>query len=395
LLVYQYFGTPRGSWSTRIYELTRRWVAAGHAVTVITAPYEKSDIRTEKLLENQEIDGISLKIVKAADSNRLPVAVRAWRAILFSCSCLYFASVLSYDIILCSSGPITVGLPGIWARLFRRKKFVFEVRDLWPAGGIEMGKITRPWQKKLALMFEGICYRQAQLVVTASPDQEKHILERYPNLRTLVIPNASDTDLFGPRTRLDRPEWAMGKHLFTHIGSMGFIHNVGFWIEVATELQARGDDSICVVLIGEGVERLHWENVVRQNNLRNVHFLGLLPKHMLPPWVQASVATLFSTLNNPVQNSSSPNKVFDSFAAGTPVIQTTTGWMANLINREKCGINVAPGDVGAAVAAMQFLVQHPDERQNLAHEASRVAATLFDRSTLAHQYLEALKSLHD
>lgn len=378
-----------------MYEYGKRWVEAGHQVTVVTAPYEKSDIRANKFFDTIEVDGIRVRIINASDSNRYATTWRVIKAFQFAFFSSVYALTLRYDVIICSSGPITVGVPGLLAHWLRRKKLIFEVRDLWPAGGIEMGKITRPWQKKLALMFEGICYRQAQLVITASPDQEKHILERYPNLRTLVIPNASDTDLFGPRTRLDRPEWAMGKHLFTHIGSMGFIHNVGFWIEVATELQARGDDSICVVLIGEGVERLHWENVVLQSNLRNVHFLGLLPKHMLPPWVQTSVATLFSTLNNPVQNSSSPNKVFDSFAAGTPIIQTTTGWMANLINREKCGINVAPGDVGAAVAAMQFLVQHPDERQNLAHEASRVAATLFDRSTLAHQYLEALKSLHD
>ncbi len=394
LVIYQYFGTPRGSWSTRIYEFAWRWVAAGHSVTVITAPYEKSDIQAKRFIESQEVDGISLKVIRAADSNRLSVPGRAWRAILFSCCSLYFATILPYDVILCSSGPITVGLPGILARLVRRKKFVFEVRDLWPAGGIEMGKIRQAWLKNLALMFERMCYRFAQVVVTASPDQERHILLRYPALRTLVIPNASDCDLFAPPAELARPGWAKGKHLFAHIGSIGFIHAVGFWIDVAAELQASGDNSICLVLIGEGSERAHWETVVKEKGLQNVQFLGLLPKQELPAWVQASVATLFATLNNPVQNSSSPNKVFDSFAAGTPVIQTTTGWIADLITREKCGINVAPGDVVGAAAVMQSLAANPGERQRLSAAATLVASTQFDRSALADRYLSMLVSLH-
>jgi len=47
LYFYQYFGTPKGSWSTRVCEYTRRWVLEGHSVTVVIAPYEKSDIKTD------------------------------------------------------------------------------------------------------------------------------------------------------------------------------------------------------------------------------------------------------------------------------------------------------------------------------------------------------------
>lgn len=31
-----------------------------------------------------------------------------------------------------TSTPLTAGIPGIVMKLFRKKKFVFEVRDLWP-----------------------------------------------------------------------------------------------------------------------------------------------------------------------------------------------------------------------------------------------------------------------
>ena len=58
IFFYQYFGTPNGGWSTRVYELTRRWVKEGHKVTVVTAPYEKSDIKADGFISHQTIEGI-------------------------------------------------------------------------------------------------------------------------------------------------------------------------------------------------------------------------------------------------------------------------------------------------------------------------------------------------
>ena len=51
--LYQYFGTPKGSWSTRVYELTRRWAKKEVDVTVITAPYDKSDIKPQGFVSTQ------------------------------------------------------------------------------------------------------------------------------------------------------------------------------------------------------------------------------------------------------------------------------------------------------------------------------------------------------
>src|SRR5690606_8932547 len=111
---------------------------------------------------------------------------------------------------------------------------------------------------------------------------------------------------------------------------------------------------------------------------------------MLPSWVQASCATLATTLNNGVLNSSSPNKVFDSLAAGVPVIQTTTGWLAKLIDDEGCGMNVRPNDPEALAQAMVQLASSSDMRQNMSENSKRVAETLFNRDLLAEKYLDAI-----
>ncbi|MBR9859449.1 glycosyltransferase family 4 protein [bacterium] len=389
LIFYQYFGTPKGSWSTRIYELAKRWTEKGCSVTVVTTPYEKSDIQAKGFISHQEIDGINLIVVNCADSNRFPLWKRAFRALSFALVSIYYALKLKYDVLLSSSGPITVGLPLVVSKRFRKKRYFFEVRDLWPEGGIEMGKIKSKPFIKLSRWFEKLCYSSSHGVITASIGQEKFILNKYPGLNTLVIPNASDLSLFGWVSQDVLPEWTRGKSLFTHIGSLGFIHNMSYWMEVAEELKKQDPSSqYQMVFIGDGAERTMLEEWKVKSSLENVHFLGLMPKNKLPIWVQSSVATLFATLDNPVQDTCSPNKIFDSFAAGVPIVQTSNGWIKELVNSENCGINISLKDPKQAAEAMIELATDTERLKLMQIAAKRLAEGEFNRSKLADKYLE-------
>lgn len=394
LFFYQYFGTPKGSWSTRVYELCRRWVAAGYHVTVVTAPYEKSDITASGFISRKQIEGIDLIIINAGDSNRLSFFRRVLRAIVFALVSVWFALRLRYDVLISSSGPISIGLPLILAKVFRGKPSVFEVRDLWPAGGIEMGLIKKKWQQSLALRFERWCYNNSNVIVTASIGQKDHVSKRFPQKKVEVIPNASDLGLFGTRAEAVLPEWTENKYIYTHIGSLGFIHNMRYWMEVARILKGlpEGKD-ILLVFIGDGAERQMLEELKTKWQLDQVVFLGLMPKSELPVWVQNSVATLFATLDNPVQNTCSPNKIFDSFAAGIPIIQTSTGWIKELVEKEKCGVNVLLESPEETANQIVKLAKDNKLQSFLGSNAKRLAQTQFNRDLLAEKYLKILESV--
>jgi glycosyltransferase involved in cell wall biosynthesis len=392
---YQYFGTPNGSWSTRVYELTRRWVLAGHDVTVVTAPYDKSDIKAEGFITKINIEGIKVIVINSGDSNRLGISLRAFRAIRFAFTAIWYALRLDYDICISSSGPITIGLPMIFAKKFRNKPTIFEVRDLWPSGGIEMGLIKANWQKRIALWFEKICYRSANVVVTASIGQRDHISKRFHGVKIGVIPNASDIELFGKKEEREKlPHWVIGKKIFSHIGSLGLIHNTTFWLEVAKELKKiDSEGSIYLVFIGDGKDREFLESEKTKFGLDNLFFLGLMPKNELPLWVGNSVATLFATLDNEVQDACSPNKIFDSFAAGVPIVQTSNGWIKKLVDIEECGINVSLDNPKyAAEKILELSIDH-DLTKKMGTNAFRLANTMFNRDLLAKSYIEIMESI--
>jgi glycosyltransferase involved in cell wall biosynthesis len=390
--LYQYFGTPKGSWSTRVYELTKRWVDAGHDVTVITSPYDKSDIKADGLVSFQQIDGIKLIVINSGDSNRMAIWRRVIRALKFSMISSFYTLKLDADVIIASSGPITIGIPGLMGKFFKRVPLVFEVRDLWPDGGIEMGLIKGKISIQISRLFEKIIYKNSSLIVTASLGQKNQIGHRFNDLKILNIPNASDIDLFQKSSREEKiPEIFKDKPLILHIGSLGFIHNCIHLVKVAKELKGKGyEDKLNIVFLGEGKDRKMLEDFVTENNITNVFFLGLKPKNDLVAWLQQAKATLFTTLNNPIQDTCSPNKIFDSFAAGVPIIQTTQGWIKDLVEDNFCGINVEPDNVSEMANSIIHLLNNEMERKLMGENALILAKTEFNRDLLAQKYLSAL-----
>src|SRR5690606_7683215 len=111
--------------------------------------------------------------------NKQSTLKRIWSFITYSVLSSYYALTLKADIVIASSGPITVGLPGLIARYIRGRKLVFETRDLWPEGAIELGVITNPLIKKLSYWFEKVCYNASSYIITLSPGMTSNIKQRF------------------------------------------------------------------------------------------------------------------------------------------------------------------------------------------------------------------------
>src|SRR5690606_22471742 len=106
----------------------------------------------------------------------------------------------------------------------------------------------------------------------------------------------------------------------------------------------------------DGKERQELEAVAEALLLENVRFLGLRPKEEVMQWLKEANCTLFVVKDVPFLATASPNKLFDTFAVGVPVVQTTTGWIKDLLDEECCGLTVAPGDPEAMAEAILRLV---------------------------------------
>lgn len=388
LVFYQYFGTPKGGWSTRYYEFTRRWVSRGHQVTVITSPYYKSDIRAKGFIHRQTIEGVELIVINSPDSNKDSFFKRAWNALRFALVSVYFALTEPTDCVISSSGPITTAIPGLLAKILRRKKFVFEVRDLWPKGGIELGKLQNGFIQKLALKFEKLIYRNSDLIVTCSPGMTQGVLDVLPSANTLTISNSADLDLFKPNS--DQAS-SSELPLFIYAGSLGLMDDCS---QILNGLHLLKRKDYRFKFIGDGAEKPLLIQLVDKYGLKEqVEFLGLIPKVEVVKWFAQARASLVTFKDLPVLHTNSPNKLFDSLSAGVPVIQSTKGWIFEMVNETQCGINVDPQSPHDFAKAFELMIDFPEEAERMGKNARQLAENRFDRSKLSEEYIKAMESL--
>jgi glycosyltransferase involved in cell wall biosynthesis len=383
LYFYQYFTVPQGSYSTRVYEFTRRWVQAGDSVTVITSVYDKSGLTPKGLISRFDIEGVDVRVINIRLSQKHGIASRLQSFIAYALLSSWYALTLPADVVVCSSGPLTAGFPGVLARYVRHLPFVFEVRDLWPEGAVQLGVIRNKLVIALARSFEKKCYRAASRIVALSDGMADWIRQRYGFKHIEVVPNASDNALFGADGHGSLPEWTEGKKLVLYTGAIGAMNDCWQIVKMAECLQARQESGIEIVLIGDGKDKAELEEYAQKAQLKNIRFLGSVPKGEVSTWLNNASCALLAFKAVPVLDTVSPNKMFDALAAGVPVVQSTQGWIKNLLEREQCGITVPTDQPEAMADAVQKLASDDPLRATMAANARRVARELFDRDLLA------------
>lgn len=390
---YQYFSTPKGSWGTRVYEFASEWVRQGHDVTVVTSIYSKSDLKAKRFIEDQNVDGIKLKVLNIQIDNKQPIPKRVLTFITYALFSSWYALTLPADVIIASSGPITVGIPGLVARLIRRRKLVFEVRDLWPQGAIELGIIKNPLLKKVCYWFEKRCYRASSLIVTLSPGAKRHIEVEYRHSNVISVTNAVNIELFSTKVRFDGRNVLRPKKYAIYTGNIGSVNNVHWLLGAAEHLKNKNREDIKVLLVGEGQQREELEALAAEGGIDNFLLWDLVPKEELVPLVQGALVSLVPLNRTPILDTSSPNKLFESLAAGVPVIQNTKGWMRDLLADNVIGYTLDPDDPEALADLLIELDGDPVRVGMLGENAARTAIAQFDKKKLAQDLLKAMEAI--
>lgn len=391
LVFFQYYCTPRGAYATRYYEFSRRWVRAGHDVTIVTSIYDKSDLEPTGFVSRFTIEGAKIIAMNLRLSNKHGMARRIWTFVLYSLLSCWYAVTIPADVVIASSGPISVGVPGLLARWLRGRRLIFEVRDLWPEGAIQLGLLRSGLARWLARAFERLCYRSARAVVALSPGMAAGVTAAVSGTTVEVIPNAADLDLFDP----ERPAPAAlasgtnGRFTALYAGTLGRANSGGEIVDLAAELERRGAGDVDIVVIGDGYELAGMERRARDEGLDHLKLIGIRPKTETAGWLAASDVTLCLFKPYPVLATNSPNKLFDSLAAGRPVLNNTDGWIKDMLAEADCGATYPAGDVRAAADLLLAMRDDPARLAAMGRRARALAERRFSRDLLAQRY-EAL-----
>ena len=416
LYLHQFFMTRDGTGGTRSYEFARRFVAAGHEVTVVTAARAPSSSRATvgglrhvggrnppTLTVEHDVDGIRVVEARGGYSDYVRATrVGYGRRLLGFGGFAAAATVAAVrgprpDVVFATSPPLTVALPAVAAARRWSAPLVFEVRDLWPEAPIQMGALRSPLARRMARMLERAVYRSAREIVALSPGMRDGVVAAgVAPERVTLIPNAADLDLFSPAIDPGDLRARLGigadDFLCAYFGTMGEANDLGQALDAAAELQRDGGARrIVFVLQGDGKRRPALEADVARRGLTDVLLAPAGDKRSAARLAAASDVCMTMFKDVPILATNSPNKLFDTFAAGRPAIVNTGGWMRELVEGEDAGAYVRPGDGADLAAKLRELAADPARVARQGANARALAERDFDRDMLAARLRELLE----
>ena len=393
LYFHQYFSTPRGVGGTRSYKMARRLVERGHEVTMVCGSSGSGDTGLaggfRHCRRSGIIDGIRVIEFDLPYSNYDGFLKRSLTFLRFALRSIGIVVTEKYDLVFATSTPLTVGIPGIAARVFRQKPFVFEVRDLWPELPREMGVITNPLVLKAIDILEWLSYHCAKGCIGLSPGIVDGIIRRgIASKNVIIIPNGCDLELFRAKEN-----WRNEKEFKAiFMGAHGIANGLDAVLDAAKELKKRGRKDIKLLFIGDGKLKPDLKERAVSENLDNCLFLDPIPNDKMPDLLQQVDVGMMILANVPAfYYGTSPNKFFNYIASGLPVINNYPGWLARIITVNRCGIVVPPENPAAFADALEYMTDNRDEAAEMGKNARMLAERMFDRRRLADAFVDWLE----
>lgn len=352
LYINHYAGSPSYGMEFRPYYLACQWSELGHTVRIIAANY--SHLRQhnplfDKPFFSEMIDRIEYIWCKTPpyQSNGIGRAYNIF-TFLYRLKCLKKKIVLwNPDWVIASSTyPLDIFFARSIAKLCHAK-LIYEVHDLWPLTLIEVGGFSRfhPFIRLLQYA-ENFAYRNADKVISMLPNAKSYMLQHgMEEKKYHVIPNGIDiSEWESCPTKLALQKYIdfnalRNKHQFLlgYVGGHGFVNALDDLLKAASYLS---NQSIGLVLIGDGLEKQFLMNQAKRLYLLNVYFYPAIPKNKIPILLAQFDALYLGWKKLSIYRFGiNPNKLFDYMMAAKPILHACLPEY-DLVKKANCGLSV-------------------------------------------------------
>jgi colanic acid biosynthesis glycosyl transferase WcaI len=400
LVVSQFFTPEMGAPAARFHDFGRLLVERGHRVQVLTGfPNSPSGVIPAdyrgRLRQRESIDGVE---VLRGWLYASPRASRVTKALGFgsyvaSASLWALLGRIRADVVIATSPPPTVALPGLLAARRLGVPLLFDVRDIWPEAIVASNRLRSGALIRLLEAVERLTYRSAAAVTVVTEGKRERLLEKgVPADRLHVLPNGVDLGRF-EAVRPDRAllrEHGVDPSCFVvlYAGIFNPPQGLDVLLDAASRLRGDVTPRVQFVLVGNGSERARLEGRRREEGLEDhVVFLPEQARERIPGLLAAADAVAI-TLRPRRDQHTVPSKIYEAMASGRPLVISADGAPARIAAESGAALASAAGDPDGLADAVRRLIAEPGLRTRLASRGPLFAAR-FDRRELVGR-LEAL-----
>jgi len=383
--------------ATRTWEHCKDWVNHGVNVTVITcAPnFPEGKVFTgykNKFIQTELIDGIKVVRVWSYISANNGFLKRIIDYSSYAIMSFIVGLWYKCDVIIATSPQFFTAISGYALSVFKRKPWIFELRDLWPESIRAVGAMKN---KKILDLFEKIelfLYKKATLIIAVTDSFKKNLIDRGINESKInVIKNGVDLSVYKPIKKdsqlLEKYQFK-NKFIVSYIGTHGMAHGLSFILDAIKDL----NEDIQFLFIGGGSNKSKLLNQAKSLKLKNCTFLDFVPKSEISKYISITDVALVNLKKSETFKSVIPSKIFENAAMRKPILLGVEGESALIINSYEAGECFKPEDKNDFLTKLDKIYRKKVSDSNSYCEGLTRLANDFNRQVLAKRMLDLIKS---
>jgi glycosyltransferase involved in cell wall biosynthesis len=394
LIVTEYFYPEE----FKINEVAQEWKNKGYEVDILTQnptyPFGKVFGGYKNRFFSKEIyNGMTIYKVKAITGYKTSL----FKKLLKYFSFMVLGSIVSlrigqrYDYVFgFDVGALTGMVPAIILKQFYQKPVTLWVQDVWPdsvyAYGFKKTKLLEFFLNR----FVKYIYRYSSNFAISTNGFEQKILPYLEATKEIIYaPNWADY----LNKNLNNFSFSEDDKIhFTFAGNVGMVQNLENIITAFGKLNDEYLDKVQLNIIGDGSNLENLQNIVKNNNYKNIIFWGRIPKYNIYQYLNASDFLIISLIDKEIFSLTLPAKMQTYIAAGKPIIAIIKGEVATMVQKYNLGLIASPSDIKEIKSVLQEAInQNKEQKISYIKNSGFLTETVFNKKIIIDNLLRLLE----
>lgn len=394
LILTQYYPPETGAPQNRLSSLAHYLKSFGNEVEVLTANpnYPRNEIypgykawkNCKEIINDIPVHRTGIWVSK---SKSVLARLINYFSFVFTSFFYGFFKMKKFDVIICESPPLFLGITSILLKRKWKCRFVFNVSDLWPESAEKLGIIKNKFFLNLAYRLERYIYKHADLICGQTKGIVSTIQQTVPRKTVHWYPNGAELKRFAnvaPAIK-DNDEF----HLL-YAGIIGHAQGLEVILYAAKKIESY--PQIKFFLVGDGPVKQDLIDLQQNLSLTNITFIPNQPSDKIIEWLQRCDACIVPLKRIELFKGAIPSKLFEPLAIAKPILLGVEGEAKELfIDEGKAGLYFEPENADELANGILQLYNDNALTKELGANGKQYVTEFFTRDKIACEFWKVMQ----
>lgn len=390
----------------RINDLVKGFIERGHEVDVLCGQpnypqgefFEGYDSHSIKEEEHEGVKIYRVREIKRGSNSTIRIFLNYMAYPIFSWLRVMKLAKNNYDrIFIYQLSPVFMGWAGL--KLGKRKHIntTMYILDIWPQNLYSVLDIKSKFIRNIMYKVCMQNYSKPDKLVTVSEKMRQYFTEKLGKEEGEIkfIPQSPEKIYETPIKDEELVKRFEGGFNLVFTGNISPAQDLETFVKAAKEVVESGIEDIRFIIVGDGMSRKDFEEMVKENGLDKYFFFeGFHPIEDMPKYTYLADALFAPLKASGTEDFSIPAKVMSYLAAGRPLLISMQGETQNIIKEAKCGFANDPEDADALKDNIINLYNCDEEqRKEMGRNAHIYQQEFFERDKNIDKLLSIIEEI--